>query len=398
MILRLPFAYARCRFPGASNDCYHYPRSNIVFNGSVWDRQRPYINQVIENLNRKRSAILIARPAYGKTTMSIAMSAAVGLITAILVHNTDQVKQWRKAYMERSSCTVWTVGYDKVVPDNIDVIVCLCTRVRKIDEGLRMKVGLLMIDEVHLFNARTRVEAILLFTPKYVFATTATFEKANGMHIAMQSILGLEQVDPKSIVPFAITKYITRFQSTRVKGSYGVDWTILNQSLLYNKDRNDMIVAMAKYLVEERGRKVLVFSTEVNHVMELVNMFKEAGIESCDYLAGKKSEYNNSQVLVGNIQKCGTGFDEEMHCEDFDGNRIDTLILASSLKNNALLYQVVGRTFRSNDPWVIHLVDDDPTIRRHWSKCHKWYRTHGGRVNEFKQPTDSATHHEMVKL
>jgi hypothetical protein len=43
---------------------------------------------------------------------------------------------------------------------------------------------------------------------------------------------------------------------------------------------------------------------------------------------GQKKGYNDSHVLVGTVSKMGVGFDEANVCENFQGVKSDTLVLA----------------------------------------------------------------------
>ena len=268
-------------------------------------------------------------------------------------------------------------------PEKVDVIICLYTRVEKIPKSLRDLVGLLVVDEIHKFCNETGVKSMLAFQPRYLLSATATFEKENEMHLAMEAFVGNEKVDTTELLPFRVTKYNTGITGKRVMGPGGImpDWHKLNESLLYNPERNAIVIYLVLSLLQ-LNRKILVFTTEVEHVSVLHGAAKAIGVESCDYLTGSKKQYNDSTVLFGTKQYCGTGFDEEMHCNDFGGKKIDTVVLTGPVKDRPLLYQMCGRSFRSDDPWIIHLVDDDETTIKQWNQCAKWYRSVNATMDE----------------
>jgi superfamily II DNA or RNA helicase len=375
--VRLPFLYAS-NYCGTNNDGLNHAKVKMEFTGMIRDEQRPYINTAIDQLNKKRTTILNLRPGFGKTTMASAISSKVALLTVVIIFDSNLYKQWAKTYRERTTAVVWCVGEEKA-PPTVDVIICLWTRTKKIDKVLRDYVGFMIIDEAHEACNQSSVNAILDFTPKYILGATATFERVDEMHKCMEMFMGTEKVDSDYKVPFTVTRYETGIKGVRQKKNGVTDWPTLNQSLLYNEQRNIIAIQVIKRALAI-GRKILVFTTEVEHVKIIHKMLQDGGICSCDWLAGDKKSYKNGQVLVGNIQKCGTGFDEEMFCDDFDGIRIDTVILLGSFRNIALLYQVCGRAFRAANPWVIDFVDDDSTIQSQYKDRHWWYENNGGTI------------------
>jgi len=88
--------------------------------------------------------------------------------------------------------------------------------------------------------------------------------------------------------------------------------------------------------------------------------------ESVAKLTKDKDTYRSSRVLIGTFSKIGTGFDEATSCIDFDGRRIDMLIMVGSTKSKTRVIQALGRAERSDNPMVIDLVDDNGSIERHW--------------------------------
>jgi len=144
-----------------------------------------------------------------------------------------------------------------------------------------------------------------------------------------------------------------------------VEWHPLAKSLAFNDERNRMIIAMT---LKNPTHKIVILTGYVNHTKLLHKTLEDLG-ESVDYLCGNKKNYKNSRVLIGTIDKIGTGFDEESFCDDFNDVKINLGILAHSIASKKLLEQSVGRVFRASFPNIFHLVDDDNTIQRHWTNA-----------------------------
>lgn len=379
--IRVPFFFGCCYFR-TNNDLLPHNQIQVEFTGTLRPEQKPFINRAISTLNEKRAVTLELRPGFGKTTMVTALTSRIGLVTVILLYDSGLVRQWAETYQRMTTAVTWMVG-DENPPPNPDVIICLFTRVLKIDRAVRDAVRFVVIDEAHEFCNTTGTQAILKFTPKYIVACTATFEKKNGMHAIMEAFVGLDRVQGAPLNDIFVTKITTPFKGTREKRNGTLIWSVLNQSIIYNSDRNAFIVTLALILLSA-GRKCLFFTNEVEHVELLYASFKVSYIDSCDYIAGKKSNYDDSDILVGNVQKCGTGFDEESYCRNFGGRRIDTIVICASFKDPNLLYQVVGRSFRAQQSYVIHLVDNDSIIEGHWSEVSKWYSNNATSIKTVK--------------
>jgi superfamily II DNA or RNA helicase len=116
----------------------------------------------------------------------------------------------------------------------------------------------------------------------------------------------------------------------------------------------------------------MILTWNKNHAYYVSNMMKENGISS-DVLAGTKSTYNDSQVLVATMSKAGVGFDEVVASTDWNGIRLNMMFLTGSTKNTESLCQFVGRIFRSEHPIIIDFVDDNKICKRHWNSRKKWY-------------------------
>lgn len=376
-LVNLPLYWARTSL-GMSNDNIQYPILEMKFTATLREEQKPLANHAIDLLNKQRTATLCSRPGSGKTTMTIAISCKIGLLTLILVRGKGMIDQWVNTISIRTTGTSWAVG-NQSMPSSFHYIVCLYTRTKKIPHEIRNKVGLVIIDEAHMFCNNTGIEAMLDFSPKYVLSCTATPNKTNQMDAVTQLICGPDHVGDFGSIPFRLTQLTTPFEAERVLQSDGTpNWSTLIQSILYNTERNTQIIYFLRYLLE-RKRKVLVFTTEIEHSIILEKCLGSFGF-SVDRLSGDKSVYSDSDFLIGNVQKCGTGFDEEMYCENWGGRRIDTIVLVSSFRDIPLLYQVIGRAFRSDDPEVWHLTDSDKTLQSQWKDCHKWYKVHASSI------------------
>jgi hypothetical protein len=72
------------------------------------------------------------------------------------------------------------------------------------------------------------------------------------------------------------------------------------------------------------------------------------------------------------------GFDDKNLCENFDGERLDLLILGAFYKEE--IEQSAGRVMRSDAPEVIDIVDNHPSLNKHSKTRDKWFKSRNGQV------------------
>ena len=147
------------------------------------------------------------------------------------------------------------------------------------------------------------------------------------------------------------------------------DWNKTLKFLLESEQRNNYIIKIVK---ENSDKKILILTPYVAHVNFLkkqIMLFES----SVDYMCGKKKTYNDSKILIGSISKLGTGFDEASSCANYNGKRIELIILCGATNDPGLLEQNVGRILRSDFPIVYDLVDSSKICINHWKNRYKWY-------------------------
>jgi superfamily II DNA or RNA helicase len=383
--LILPFLFAACFFGTHYNHAKRvsYPVATINFTGTLRDRQIPWVNTLYQQLIDKGTSTAGLPPGSGKTIIGAYIASKLNCITCVIYHRTGLGKQWKKSFESNSDAKVWIVGEDKTFPDVINVILCLDQRVKKLPPHILKAVGFLIIDECHMFNTDSHIECLLSFFPLYILAESATFKREDIMHRMMESIVGTHGVFVDLYLKYQVFKINSGIKATRKKNREGdTDWSVLIKSLMYNEERNKILM---KILKRYAGVKIIVTTSENQHVIDLEKMIKENVTQSVDSLHDKKKTFRNCDILVGNTPMLGTGFDMENSCPDYDGRPVQMIIIFSSFKKTDLLYQVAGRAFRHESPVVVHVVDDDSIIESHWKIANAWHKKVGATILEADQ-------------
>ena len=379
--IHLPMSFAR-KLLNITNDNNNFAKTGLTFTGNLRDYQIDVEKEAWDQLLAHGSTTLGLYPGFGKTILGAKLASRTELLTVILVTNTILLNQWKKTFEDNTNAKVWIVGENNP-PQKCTVIICMDTRYEHIPIETRNMVGVLIIDEAHLFCTPTRVGALLAFHPKHTIIESASLERDDEMESMIYAIAGTHNILRLSEKPFTVYKVITNITPERKKNKIGgIDYLKLQQATLFDERRVAIIVNMVKINL---NFKILILTSLVDHAMLLHNKLDSLKI-SCDFLCGNKKGYSDSNVLIGTMSKIGTGFDPATSCPNYKGSPFDLLFLVSSIKKESMLVQNVGRCFRADFPTVMHFVDDDSIYKNHWYRAKKWYCRRNGNVIEYKCP------------
>ena len=387
--VRLPYRFATILFGQNLNMTYPYPDMSFQFTSSLlrteYKDQYMVCCEAFGQLREFNTTRLELHTGHGKTVETSYLLSMLGGLSLVVVPREGLLQQWESTFIEHTTATPWII--DTPVPGTVGVIITTPGKIYKIDQqlgpGWLKSVKNLVIDEAHMFCTRTGVQSLLLVEPLNIIACTATYERSSDeLHHIMTSFVGTHRVYRKSKKPFTVIKYMTGIKVPIEKNFRGqTDWSKLVARLVQNEQRNLMALKLIK---ENHSKcKIMVLTWRKEHAKQMCQWIRQIGITS-DFMAGTKKNYQDSNVLVGTVHKVGTGFDEKAKCTTYNGVRIDLLIILGSTKNPQFLEQIVGRGMRSEQPKIIHFVDDLKISKRHWTIANKWYKSRNSTIIKFE--------------
>ena len=357
--------------------------------------QEKELADVVKNLRQRRSVALTLRTGAGKTAVSLFAACDIKVLTVVFVHVVDHCEQWLSEVEDCTTAKAEIVETDtNGINKDTQIIICFYGRWMKIPACIRERVGLLIIDECDEFNNRTGIEAILSIQPIYTLGCTATFARpGTGLETIMHAVLGHAFVTREFDVHFEVRKILTGIEGEEVaaKHTRGICWNKLKHSLLYNDERNMMILQVVKILLAEK-RKIIMICTEIDHTKLLHKLLMDNGTDN-DYMCDGKNTYEDKlgRILIGTAKSCGRGFDQKNSCKSWCGERIDCVFDVDYCNNDSDRTQRAGRAFRANNPdkppIIVHLVDENRTIVNQWRNAEAMYKRMGAEVQEYTLST-----------
>jgi len=397
--VHVPFAWARRQLqvgprPEASFDLYR--AEPFAFRGQLHDDQLAPAQEALAALRATGGVTLAMRTGFGKTVVGTWLAAQLPQHVVLVVYTIGVCeRQWAEAFAEFTDAVTWRARKEKIPPDGFHVVLCTVGTLGHIPPEVMANVGVLLIDEVHTFYTQIRTKALLGVRPRYVVALSATPEKENKIHRALELLVGSAKVTVPGRI-FAVRQVFTGFRPTCERDAEGsIVWNTLVDSLVESPERNAAIAAQIARLVEG-GHKPLVMTARVNHSEVLASLIGPLlPGRKVSIFQGNMKEYEDGAVLIGTKGKLSTGFDEKafVRSENGEFKRISAVVVTFPINDSSLLVQVVGRAFRTSDvPLVVEFRDNHPATERHARKRCKIYRSLGVTVE-----TEDAVSEELTE-
>jgi hypothetical protein len=393
----LPYNYA-CRFFGRPHlnqrRKYHQVQKwSFKPDFQLFDYQEEVLKLAQEQYQSKGSTFINVFCSFGKTVVG-AWTAKLfadsnGLLTLITFPRSILDKSWLGTFQALTNAKIHLVGLGpgaEVIPDDVQIILCQDSRIKRIPPEFLARVGHLVVDEADLYCTTGHVEGLLATEPLLITLLSATYERDDGMQVMLDLLVGDDRITRISKKPFFVLHYPTPFSPGEVRStSRGIMYDSLVAEYDKIEERNLLICNLA---IMNLNEKILILTYHIDHAHLLANalavMVQPYG-KTVALLAGGIKSYQDSDILVGTRSKIGVGFDEKevaigWHRPKEQGGqrRINVLILASiALK----IEQIAGRVFRAPIPVIIDLVDNFKNNKTHWSERKKWYESRNGVIN-----------------
>jgi superfamily II DNA or RNA helicase len=322
------------------------------------------------------------------TATTINLSTKVKLKVLVIVNRLVLVQQWKEAIHQ--FCPGATIHMLKpkdakhdTIPQHFDFYIINAINVHKFTRHQLSFIGFVVVDECHLIMSEVLSQCMWRLEPKYLIGLSASPYRLDGLDKMMQVYFGPNKVVKEVERQHVAYKVTTNFTPETSMTRFGkLDWNALINTISSNPERNELIINIVKRYPE---RYFLLLTKRIDQANALAALLDEADIDH-DKLYGVHTYIKSDKhVLIGTTGKCGVGF---------DAPKLDTLVVCCDMVNYYI--QMLGRVMRnkSNKAWVFDLVDDHPTLLKHYYERAKVYKKNGGTIERldasfFKNENDT---------
>ena len=343
----MPFSYGLKHAEIVEREKY---KRKFRYIGNPREHQIDDFKNLVEMLQKYRSATIAAYTGYGKTHVGSYVAAALGYKTIVVVPYKALIKQWTNVFEgDIRKCKIAIVGESSNEDlDDADVIITYVKRIKLITDEVLKDIKFMILDETQSLATDLNLDQIMSISPYYILGESATPSRADGSYKMMELVLG-----KKIIKPIEEKKWRCIFSRVNIRipeqrGPNGINFP----QLITDMSMDETCISKVVKTVEmNQSHKFMILVSRKKLCTILCDKFTELGI-SCDYKHGEKKEYTESKVFVAVDKSCGVGFDEKNGCTDFT-TPSNVIIIINSIKDTNLFSQMAGRGKRSDTPIII---------------------------------------------
>lgn len=369
----MPFFFARNVLELERPCREQYNRMRTKFVGTLRQKQMEVRTEAIDKLNQHGCLLLALHVGFGKSVLSLELACKVKLRTMIVVHRVLLIHQWVESIHKYCDANVSVCTYDKYDP-NSDFLVINVINIWKLSEEDLKTFGLVIVDECHLISTEHFSKSLQYVTPRYLIGLSATPYRNDGMDKIMDVYFGKERIVRNLQIEHVVYKIQTSFVPPIIQMRNGqLDWNHVIDAQSNHRLRNDMIVRLVGQFPD---RHILILCKRKEQGNHLLKELESCGHHVTRLMGNDKNFDKDARVVIATINKAGVGFSHDI---------LDTLILAADVEEYYIQY--LGRITRRPDvrPIIFDIIDQNPTLQRHFQTRRKVYKEIGGKILDFKR-------------
>lgn len=380
---------------------------NIQSSINLREYQKPCLNA----LKRYYNGLFILPCGLGKTECALQTAYHLQQHTLFITHTKDLMNQAKDRCEDKMNCTTSTISDGKIDTSGDIVFATVQTLFKNLDNISQDEFGLVVVDECHHLSANAESVAMFRtsldhFASKYKLGLTATLHRADGLQYCIPKLLGepiyeimedgndyVGVFENKEVIRFPKNEFQVPIEINIVNTNYKLyDDTTGNYRDVF--DKNGMTLSFSKLISDignDKNRNKLI--------IDLCNSLKGSTIilsDRVDQLKYLNEHINNSVEIDGSTKKDK----REQAIEDIKSGKIkvllasyklakegldckilENIILATPIKDEAIVVQCIGRIQRPYENKkianVYDLYDDVSMLHKFFAKRRAIYKRKG---------------------
>lgn len=357
----------------------------------LYDYQENAVNSLIQS----EGGILQSKAGSGKTRMGIATICRMGKKTLWITHTNELLNQSYNAaaeFIDKKMLGKITAGKMNI---SDGITFATVQTLSKADlNALRYEWDMIVVDECHrcagTINKATMFSKVLNnLAARYKYGLSATLHRADGLILCTYSLLGgISHTVPDNVVNTMLVEIQKRETGVQIsRKCLDTDGTLVYARLINylaeHKERNIQIVKDIEMITTYGDHSIILLSDRVSHLQLLYNTLLSECQKDTVILHGKVKKADREQALeqMRNKEKHILLATYQLAKEGLDVPCLDRLLLATPVKDYAIVVQSVGRIARvcegKGQPVVYDYVDDIGFLQGMWKKRCTSYRKDG---------------------
>lgn len=354
-------------------------KSNIILRGY----QKPCIPAIGANSN----GVLLIPCGMGKTECALAIAGIIKKKTLFIAHTKDLINQAADRCATELECNRSFITDGKVDLSGDVVFATVQTLCKKLHEIPQDTFGYVVCDEVHHLAATAQTvgmfrECLDYFAAFYKLGLTATLHRSDGLEVCIPRLLGevMYEIaqDGEDYSCLYDGQEIMRFPMSEFQVPAKINFLYTNYSLMNKNgsykdvfDRNGMTINFSKLLSDlsmdtDRNKEIITLCNSLKGstiiLSDRVDQLKYLAehIDNCIEIDGatpkKIREKALEDIKSGKVKVLLASY--KLAKEGLDCKILENIILATPIKDEAIVIQCIGRIQRPYDGKEIANVYD----------------------------------------
>lgn len=352
-----------------------------------------YQKIAVEKMFKAGNGILQSKAGSGKTQMGLALAIKYCTKVLWITHTKDLLNQsYERArqYIDKEKLGIIASGKCDVR----DITFATIQSLANMDlSTYKYAFGVVIVDECHRVAGSTNkvtqfAKVLNSLAAPHKFGLTATVHRADGLEQCMFAYIG----NVKYIVPdeaiadkvlnISVQRYDTDITINDIANCLDTDGTLIYSKFITELamcSKRNLSIANKIMVARELDRQVLVLSERIVQLKELQAICNDGVV-----LSGTTKKEDREKILndmrEGRAKILFSSY--QLAKEGLDITSLDTLILATPVKDYAIVVQAIGRIARKAEdkkkPVVIDIVDKEiGKAEKMWKKRLLHYKKSG---------------------
>jgi superfamily II DNA or RNA helicase len=353
---------------------------NIEFKGNLTEKQLEIQVECINKINSYGGGILQLPCGSGKTVLALSLMCHYKKKTLVTVTRGFLMNQWIERCNEFTNAKIGKLQQNIIDIEDKDIVIAMLPSLAKgkYDLSIFDEFGIVFADEGQHCASRYFSRALPIISCKRFIALSATPNRQDKLEKVLHWYFG-DMLYVENMAAHRLTKIIPKFfncsdkeytekyRKSYKKSGMSIDHASTLTSISQCHTRNNYIIELLRDILEDKLRKIIVLSDRINQLTSLNEMMNN---ENTSLYIGKMKQSELKKAEQARVIFASYS----MASEGLDIKELNTLVFATSRKDESSIEQSIGRILRhiQHDcpPLIYDIVDELLCFKCQW-RCRK---------------------------
>ena len=367
---------------------------SLTFAGELRDYQKPVVDAYMNHVKSSDGTggpgggLLDLYCAFGKTSLTLYIVAALKKKTMVILHKEFLLNQWvERIQFFLPGARIGRIQGPTIDIENKDIVLCMLQSVSMKDYPANIfdSFGLTVIDEVHHISSEVFSRALFKIVTKYTIGLSATMDRKDGTTKVFKMFLGDVLYKARRAKDEGVMVRAVEFK-TNDAGFNKVEYdfrgnpaysTMISKLCTYSARTEFVLKIIEGLMIENPVQQIMVIAHNKNVLKYIHDAIEHRGFATVGYYVGGMKESalkmtEGKQIVIASYAMCSEGLD------------IPTLTTLIMVTPKTDIEQTVGRILRvkHSSPLIVDVVDVHEPFQNQWKKRLAFYKKQGYTVSK----------------